>query len=308
MAALGELFASRIPDPERLQDAGAFLYDPDLNARRLAIEVLVMYGADGVPSLIRGLDEPQPTYLRAAAAVALGRLGRDAVPAIPALCACLESEDEELRSGASFALGRIGPEAVPALRTTLGSPNPDVSVASINALESMDEGAAEALEDLRTLASVAPSPMIRIASLSAIARITADPSAVVPDMLLVAQGAQDEPVRKGCVERVANLGGLAKGFAPNLVAFTRDVSPSVRSVAALGLAKTQMDPSRAVPVLTTMLDDPDEGVRQQVIIALTCFGPAGADALPALIRVKEQGTEKLADMAAAAIEQITRIP
>jgi HEAT repeat protein len=308
LMALAELFTSREPDPERLEDSGAFLDDPNQNARRLAVEVFVMYGSLGVSYLAHALAESQPLDIRQASAVGLGRLGPLAAPAIAVLCRCLESEDEKLRDHASWALSRIAPESVPSLRSMLYSSNPDAVLAAASALESMADGAAESLEDLRALALSAQSPTLRIACLSAIAGITAEPFAVVPDILLAAQGAPDEKVRAMCVEKVTNLGERAKGFGPDIIRFAHDESPVVRSATAMGLAKIQMDPVESVPVLITLLDDPAPKVLEQTIMALACFGPAAGEAVPALARVNQQGREKLSGMAGVAIEKIAGTP
>lgn len=307
VTALGELFASREPDQERLEDAGNFLRDPNLNARRLAIEVFVMYGSEGVPYLVEGLDHSQPLYIRSAAAVGLGRLGAVGAPAIPALCKCLESDQEELRDRAGFALSRIDKEAVPSLQIMLQSSNPDAVLSSVKSLGLMSEDAEGAVGDLRSLAFASHSPVLRLACLSAIGQITGQASLVVPEILLMAEGA-DEEIVKVCIEKVTDLGGLAKDRSHDIIEFTRANSPGVRAAAAMGLAKIQADPTVSVPVLIALLEDIDEEVRQQVIMALACFGPAASEAVPVLSTVYKQGPEKLAGMAKAAIDQITRTP
>ena len=56
---------------------------------------------------------------RVAAAEALARLGAAAVPAIPALVACLNGEPDPVRIAATYALGAIGAPAIPALTDAL---------------------------------------------------------------------------------------------------------------------------------------------------------------------------------------------
>ena len=56
---------------------------------------------------------------RVAAAEALARLGAAAVPAIPALVACLNGEPDPVRIAATYALGAIGAPAIPALADAL---------------------------------------------------------------------------------------------------------------------------------------------------------------------------------------------
>ena len=60
-----------------------------------------------------------PDADRVAAAEALARLGAAAVPAIPALVACLNGEPDAVRIAATYALGAIGAPAIPALTDAL---------------------------------------------------------------------------------------------------------------------------------------------------------------------------------------------
>jgi HEAT repeat protein len=58
----------------------------------------------------------------------------------------------------------------------------------------------------------------------------------------------------------------------------------VRRQAALVLARIGPDAADAVPELTALLDDPEQGVRKAAARALGQIGPAAADAVPALMR------------------------
>ena len=60
-----------------------------------------------------------PTGDRVTAAETLARLGRGAVPAIPALAACLNRDPDPVRVAATYALGAIGAPAVATLADTL---------------------------------------------------------------------------------------------------------------------------------------------------------------------------------------------
>ena len=59
---------------------------------------------------------------RRRAALALSRLGPDAVVAVPALCETLKDEAEIVRFWAAKTLGNIGPEARQATGPLLGAP------------------------------------------------------------------------------------------------------------------------------------------------------------------------------------------
>jgi HEAT repeats len=66
---------------------------------------------------------------RQRAAAALGGLGAEASPAVPALADALSDEDPGVRQSAAEALGRIGPDASPALPAlTQALADPDAGV------------------------------------------------------------------------------------------------------------------------------------------------------------------------------------
>ena len=74
-------------------------------------------GRPAVPELIRCLHDERPV-VRTAAAIALGLMGRAAETAIPALLQLLTDHDQEVRQASVLSLGAIGsknPELVPAL-------------------------------------------------------------------------------------------------------------------------------------------------------------------------------------------------
>jgi hypothetical protein len=83
-------------------------------------------GRDAVPALIKAMSHPD-AGVRAQATHALALIGADAKPAVPELSRALNDENEEVRRGAARALGQIGPAAsaaVPALLHLLELPPP----------------------------------------------------------------------------------------------------------------------------------------------------------------------------------------
>jgi HEAT repeat protein len=71
--------------------------------------------------LIEALTDEDPG-VRERAAVALGRLGPEAKPAVPALILAIRDESNwVIRAEAAIALGNIGPEAKAALRTLVAA-------------------------------------------------------------------------------------------------------------------------------------------------------------------------------------------
>ena len=114
------------------------LRNPNVEARELAATTL---GAIGGPEAVAALAELVRTgepWDRRAAINALGTIGAEAEPAVPALTAALDDEGLSVRRDAAKALGAIGPgarAAVPALITSLDDRNdlfPESDIESIS--------------------------------------------------------------------------------------------------------------------------------------------------------------------------------
>jgi HEAT repeat protein len=82
---------------------------------------LAKLGAPAVPLLLEFLDDTD-IYAQAASADGLGAIGPAAKPAVPALCALLQSKTDYVRLEAAVALWRIdkNPAAIPAIVALLG--------------------------------------------------------------------------------------------------------------------------------------------------------------------------------------------
>ena len=94
--------------------------------QEVAAMALGRIGRAAVPELIQVLNNPDPEA-RQQAALVLARIGPDAEEAVPELTRMLDDEDEEVRKSAARALGQIGPAAalaVPALKRLLVPPKP----------------------------------------------------------------------------------------------------------------------------------------------------------------------------------------
>lgn len=111
--AVGPLLdALRREAPEHWQanlDRGDFTSPSQLNA----VYGLAAAGSAALNPLIEALADGEDS-VRAAAATALGHIGRDARPALSALAAALNDENEWVRRHAAEAIGQIGPEDITA--------------------------------------------------------------------------------------------------------------------------------------------------------------------------------------------------
>ncbi|MBK9088352.1 MAG: serine hydrolase [Holophagales bacterium] len=97
-------------------------------------------GARSVPALSTALGDTRES-VRQGAAIALGKLGREALPAVPALVGALSDPKENVRWCAVNALGAVGDAAtaaVPALREALHDADEDVRRGAALALGRID--------------------------------------------------------------------------------------------------------------------------------------------------------------------------
>lgn len=303
LGALAEIFlagSASLPDTKLLAKC---LDDPSHDVRGMAVQTLALGGVNAVEPLAESLSDRQPTPVRIASAMALGKLGPDAAPAVDRLRRCLDSHDDALRWHAGFALAKIGAEAIPALIDTLASPAPRTASAAANALELAGSEAKEALQPLEQTALSSPEPMVRLACLAALVKIVEDPAERLPAILQVlAEG--DEETKEACLERLGLLGETAGGATPSVLACTEDPSSKVRAAAALAVARLRATPDDLVPALLPLLSDEEPSVRINCAIALSSYGAAAAAALPELQRMTEEENSKVCATAKAAIDRI----
>jgi HEAT repeat protein len=99
--------------------------DPEQAVREAAVQTIASIGAESVPLLIRFLGH-SCKYVRRNAVWSLGKLGPDAVQAVPMLCLAVRDLDPRTAGGAIQALGMIGrvtAEAVTILAETMRGTN-----------------------------------------------------------------------------------------------------------------------------------------------------------------------------------------
>lgn len=118
-----------------LARAGAVAVEPlekalgDESLRGTALEILAAIGPlskDALESLVKALDDPDPTH-RGDAAVAIAAVGPAGVVAVPRLAQIVGDANGPpgLRYAAAYALGRIGPAATSAFATLRGLASAD---------------------------------------------------------------------------------------------------------------------------------------------------------------------------------------
>ncbi len=279
--------------------------------RRAAIEVLGRIGpaaAEAVPKLFPRagdgrLADGRATGLDWAMSLALGRIGR---PAVPALIRALQGKDPDLRRFAVETLGVMqdeAAEAVPALIAALDDPALEPHVA--HALGRIGPAAAPAVPALAV--KLRQSDYGSGDILDALPRIGA---AAVPVMVEVFRKEAGDFLRPSediapDVEGFLRLGPDACEAAPALRPYLTDRRPAIRAAAAVALGAIEPETPGVVPALIEVLEyprhdpkdpravTPEQDARstygQDAALVLGWIGPPARAALPALLEcLKEQ--------------------
>jgi len=166
------------PDPllqgiaAALAPLGRSLADPDVGARRAALDILESLGpasSPAAPILVKALEDPD-RFVRWAATRTLGKIAPQmAETAVPGLVRLLSDADLDLRLAATTTLERYGPaarEAVPALvRLVYAQEAAEVRVAAIRVLIRIGQPSGQ--EPIVALRTVLADPDERVRRMAA---------------------------------------------------------------------------------------------------------------------------------------------
>lgn len=229
-------------------------------------------GAEGVPCLVRGLQDDDPD-VRLRAVLSLSVLGADAAPAVSALRPLLESRKDRQAYWTIICLGEIGKAS-------------RAAVPDLLALPEHPRGC--------------PFPE-QIGE--AIARIAIE-SGELPEELSESLTHENPGVRHAALLALGECGFLAEPLLPQIMASLRDPQLLVRTHAVLCLGKIGRRPELTIPALLKALDDPRPSVRCAAATAIGDFGPEAADAIPHLTELLEYPISRLRADAATALGNI----
>jgi serine/threonine protein kinase len=199
--------------------------------------------APAVPSAVLehmdGLNSAD-TNARWRAAEALGNMGGEARPAVPAITALLRDRNEVVRWRAAEALGKVGPEAreaVPALVAALSGPPGLLTTEAAKALGRIGPAGAEAVPALaRALGNT--EVFTRREAAKALVRMGAHGEPAV-DSLISALKDKDKVVRAEAARALGRVGPGARRAVPSLTAAAKDKDDLVQLAASQALALIQ---------------------------------------------------------------------
>jgi serine/threonine protein kinase/HEAT repeat protein len=223
-------------------------------------------------------DDPET---RAKAAVALGKAGKDARVAMPALLDALRDTDEKVRDLVADALDQAGPPAAddfPALSTALRDDDPDVRTYAVSALGDVGEPSWEEIDRVRELTKD-PDPYVRAAAEKTLTRMEKDMLESLRNRLKDS----NPSTRKEAAERLSDLGGgsddAADKAAASLMAAMTDDNEAVRMAVSKALSDFG---AQVVPMLSEALRNRNVVARRMAISSLAAMGDNAIDAAPVL--------------------------
>jgi HEAT repeat protein len=242
-----------------------------------ARETLEQGGAAAVPVLVAMLTRspsPDDAELRWTSAEILTRLGPDAAAAGPVLIAGLNDNDPHVQAVCAAALPKVGvaaEAAVGALVKLLPTPR---GVVAARALAEYRGAAAPALPALTTLLQDSSRDAeTRSNAARTIGRIGPDAASSLPALIQ----ALDDPewmLREVAAVAIGDLGRAAGSEgAAALIPLLTDEHALVRRAAAGSLGYLSEFADEAVPVIKSLLNDPDEDVRNAARDALRAIAP-----------------------------------
>ncbi len=289
--------------------------------------------------LVKSLEGTE-NQVRAQAAQALGNIGAEAKPAIPALLKLLRDEQNDVTSGMlADALAKIGPPAkqdIGLLREAIKDPNTKVrayAAASIGALgpdagsllallvkAASDKHAEVRQNAVRSLGkmggngkdTIVPALTtalqdseheVRVAAAQALENMDAL-GAIDVALLISMLKQQDSEVRACGARALGKMGPRAKAALPALVEAFKGTDNAVRRAALGALASLGTEAKTAVPSFTDALGDSDVEVRKQAAVALAKIGPDAKPAADALANVVNDSDKEVRKNAVKALASI----
>jgi HEAT repeat protein len=297
------------------------------------------FGAAAVPALSEALKNPK-VEVRVAAIQALGAMGLDAIPEMHTLSTMASGAEPKVQAAALRALVALHAEPKhlkPLLEAAMASPLPDVKraaaaglaatggaaelgVDSLVALLSDDDptgrlSAVQALGELgpksgpavNALVEHFEDPALQVAIIETLRRLGSAAAPATPRLLELATRNRGEQ-RATILPAFAAIGHGAGAALPMIRACIKDPSPDIRATAAPALAAVDPDEAEVLSTLVTLLRDGSGTVRRATAPELGKLGPRAEAAIPGLIAMLDQETEKGLALAALKSIKVRDIP
>ena len=295
---------------------------PAPDAERL-LGLLRGFGKPAIPVLLEALKHPSP-QVRAAAAKALGGMGREAKSAAEPLFALASDTEAPVRAAALRALVALGASSEklkPLLDTALRDAAPEVrraaaaglagsgganglGIASLvdllddenlatrrSAIEGLGGKGAAAASALPAVIERLSDPDLQIPAITALGKIGPAASPAVPRLIELAKSGAVTS-RVAALSAITGISREASAALPVVYDSLKDGDIDVRAAAIPALVAVESDESKTIATLVRAVSDENGRVRRPAAAALSKFGERARAATPGLITMLERDNER----------------
>lgn len=285
----------QLPDEEVVDALLEQLRDSDKAVRLKAIEALEKIGDRSVaPAIGDALNDPSITIRRNAAEF-LSAIGDARM--LSTFARVLNDEDEQIQLSGVKALSRIGGAvAASALSIAVKNQNPHVRIHAVRALAEV--GNPSVVPILLGALNFDDVPEVRRGAAEALGRL-GDPSARKHLVRILKDQAEEVSVRASLIKALSKIGTFAD--IPVLLSLLRDPESTLRFHSAIALGAIK-DPAAATGLLSVLETDRDAQVRGAAAQSLGELGHTAAS--PALIKALTDVHSRVRAAAARALGQL----
>jgi len=284
-AALNALLSNLAVRKAAVPKLAELLKDKNTATRERAAHALGRMGSDAVGALPALLDAARAAEGAPVYAEALAQLGPKALP--PLLDILQKSKGDQGKWVLNI-LHSFGAPAVPVLSEALKSNSAEVRTAAANAIGEMGRDGVAAATPLFVLTKDS-TPAVQAAAFRALVAVHADSERLKP-LLQEALTNKDTDVRKAAAAGTAALGGAATLGVDGLLDLLADNNAAGRLAAVQALGQLGDKAAPAVNPLVAHLDDP--ALQGSIIETLGHLGPAAAPAVPKLLELTKKGDQR----------------
>jgi HEAT repeat protein len=255
----------------------------------LALRDIGPAAKDAVPALAEKLKDPRPE-IRREVVLTLGAMNEAAIPVLPQIAATLS--DKHARTAATFVFGQIGQIPATAEATIRANAKSDdrllatVSLWALARVHPEDKDLRRQVTEQLIERLKDPDGFVRVEAARALATLPSAPEITLPIWEKALRDA-DETTAQHALDALAALGAPAVPRLIDALKYTH-----LRGGVAYILGCIGPPAAPATNALAKLIDDKDARVANEAVLALASIGPGAKDAVPALVKVLQQGSDE----------------
>ncbi len=274
----------------------AMLRDPSPAVRASALAAASQCDEPPIAALTHALDAHQPLELRRQAAGVFALLGNRAPGAIPKLIGLLADHDAPLRFQAALALGRQGSSAVPALLAALGTNGSGPGRSALFEALGWTGAPAPAAEPLIATELASASPQEAVTLHWAQARCGVAPSTSIASLVELTRHSSVD-VRITALDKLMTLTESTDQWREAAATATSDSDPRVRATALRAASISGLPSPELGRLARRALDDGDTEVRAMGCLIFGSHELDCNDASDRLIQLHRDDSPRVAALA-----------